>query len=198
MRDDDVIRAFVAIEISEPVRAGLKSLQLKLKQANAKVGWVAPENIHLTVAFLGDVFGARLIRLGSLLDAVAASFAPFPFEVLGTGFFGSPESPRVLWADVREPTGALARLQEQVAAVARSLEIGVEDRPFAPHLTLGRVRARAGVGELTSRLESASNTSFGSVEVERLLLMQSHLEHHGVRYSILHESRLQGATQHGR
>lgn len=193
VRGDDVLRAFIAVEISDEVRAGLAGLQDGLKKCDAKVGWVAPENIHLTLVFLGDIFRAQIEPLGAALGAVSAATDSFEFHVGGTGFFGSPRSPRVLWVGITDSSLALARFQADIAAAVRGLGFRIEDRPFVPHLTLGRVRARAGVDELTSTLALARNTAYGLVSVRRLLLMQSHLEHRGVRYSMVREMLLKGA-----
>lgn len=194
MNNDDVIRSFIAIEIGDEVREGLKALQQVLKKSGARVGWIAPENIHLTLVFLGDVFRAQVEPLAGTLDAVAARIIPFHYEVVGSGFFGSPRSPRVLWVGVNEQGNEVTELQAHIVASVRELGLEIEDRPFRPHLTLGRVRTRDRVDELTSLLALAKSTSYGSVEVHRLRLMQSHLEHQGVRYSVLHESALKGAT----
>jgi 2'-5' RNA ligase len=165
-----------------------------LKTVGARVGWVAPENIHLTLVFLGNIFGAQVAPLSEALDEIAAAVPPFRFAVEGAGSFGSARSPRVVWAGVADPEGRLASLQSRIVGVVKELGIRIEEREFKPHLTLGRVRSSYRAGELTSPLASATNASYGSVDVHRLLLMQSHLEHQGVRYSVLHESALKGAT----
>ena len=192
-RGDEVLRAFIAVEISDEVRSGLASLQQSLKKAHARVGWVAPSNIHLTVVFLGDIFRAQVEPMEAVLSDVAAGTPCFEFSVGGTGFFGPPKSPRVLWVGVQDSSLALGRLQADIAAAVRDFGLKIEDRPFVPHLTLGRVRARDGVDELTSTLALARNTAYGTVNVRRLLLMQSHLEHRGVRYSVIKEMPLKGA-----
>ncbi len=194
MNPEDVVRSFVALEISDGVREALKALQQDLKKAGARVGWVAPENIHLTLVFLGDVFHSQIEPLAKSLDEVAAQTAAFSCDVAGSGFFGSPRAPRVLWIGVKDQDHAVTGLQSRVEAAVRGLGLKTEERAFHPHLTLGRVRTRDRVDELTSRLASATNAAYGSVEVRRLLLMQSHLEHQGVRYTVLHESALKGAT----
>jgi RNA 2',3'-cyclic 3'-phosphodiesterase len=190
---DTVLRAFVAVEISEEVRRGLEVVEDALRKAGANVGWVAPENIHLTIVFLGDMFQSAVAAMAERLDAVTAGIAPFQYQVRGTGYFGSSRSPRVIWAGVEGAGSSLALLQEGAAAAAQELEFRREDRPFKPHLTLGRVRSRRRVDELTSALASHKDTGFGLVGVVRLLLMQSELEHQGVRYSVLHASALKGA-----
>jgi len=192
-RGDEVLRAFIAVEIGEAVRTSLAALQQSLKKSHARVGWVAPENIHLTLVFLGDIFRAQVESLAAALSQVAAGTKCFEFSVGGTGFFGPSRSPRVLWVGVQDSSLALGRFQADIAAAVRGGGLKIEDRPFVPHLTLGRVRARDGVDELTSTLALARNTPYGTVNVRRLLLMQSHLEHRGVRYSVIKEMLLKGA-----
>lgn len=190
---EEVLRAFVALEITDEIRAALGRLEKDLKKGEARVGWVAPERIHLTLAFLGDIFAAQLAGLAAALDAAAAGCPPFAFEVAGTGAFGPPASPRVVWAGVEEPTGALARIQALVAGAVTELGFRLEERPFHPHLTLGRVRGRAGAADLTSRLESFRSLRCGRVEVRRVLLMQSVLSSQGAEYRVRHSSELKGA-----
>lgn len=197
MNPDDVIRAFIALPINDSVRDRLAGVEVKLKETGAHVGWVSPNNIHLTLVFLGDVFASQLPSVSAVLDDAAREFAPFEVSVSGLGFFGGERSPRVVWAGVEDASGCLEPLQKRIAEGVRGLGFKLEDRPFRAHLTLGRVRSRLGVDGLTSLLRSARNTGFGSVAMERLLLVQSHLEHQGVRYSTIHESALKGAGQHG-
>jgi RNA 2',3'-cyclic 3'-phosphodiesterase len=189
----EVIRSFMAIEIGDDVRRSLARFQDQLRKTDAHVGWVAPANIHVTLVFLGDIFASQVAPLSAAMDEIGTACAPFPLEVTGTGTFGSARSPRVIWAGIRDDGARLPALYERLAGAVRGLGLHVEDRPFKAHLTLGRVRSSRGADGLTSVVASANNTSFGFVKVERILLMQSHLEHQGVRYSVLHASALQGA-----
>ena len=190
---DDVIRSFIAIEITDEVRAGLKAEQDTLKKIGANVGWVAPANIHLTLIFLGNIFQAQVDPLARALDETALQFSPFTPEVAGISFFGSANAPHVIWAGIKGSESTLTDIQKQLAGAVRALGFAVEEREFHPHLTLGRVRSRKKADELTSTLALAKNTNYGLIDVRRLLLMQSHLEHQGVRYSVLHTSPLKGA-----
>ncbi len=193
MSESDVLRIFLAVEISERARKEAARLIAHCKQAGARVSWTAPEKLHLTLNFLGDTFRARLAELSEMLDCAAAETPPFSYDLAGTGIFGSPRSPRVLWVGVRDVYGGLARLQSRLSEGIQALGVMLEKRPFLPHLTLGRVRSAGRADELTSALQSANNTHFGTVEVRRVLMMQSHLGHQGVRYSVYHESKLKGA-----
>lgn len=195
---ESVLRAFFAVEIPPDIRAGLVAAQAGLWQLGARVGWVAPENIHVTLRFLGDIFGAQIEPLAKLLDEAAAGCEPFEIEVTGLGFFGPPRSPRVVWAGLRDPQRRLAALQQRIESGVRDWGLRVEERPFHSHLTLGRVRpgGHATLGALTRALEQAKDTVHGRCVVDAVCLMQSRLEHAGAHYSLLHKAKLKG-TNHG-
>ena len=191
--NDRVIRSFIAMEINDEVRDGLFRAQVSLKKSGAKVAWVAPQHIHLTLVFLGTVFEAKVADLKPVLDEVASGFSVFGFEVKDVGFFGPAKAPKVVWAGIDDETQSIRDIQQRLSERVAALGITLEDRPFRPHLTLGRVRSTFGVDRLTSALYSVKSNDFGRVDVKRLLLMQSHMEPQGVRYSILHEASLKGA-----
>jgi 2'-5' RNA ligase len=193
----DLIRVFVALPINEEVRGGLAVIQKRLKQSGARVGWVKPANIHLTLAFLGYVPETQVTDLAAVMDEAASRVPAFRFEVAAIGTFGSPHSPRVVWAGVEDPSGTLSLLHQELVVGLAGLDIPLDDRPFRPHLTLGRVRSRRGVVELTSALGSVKNSRLGGVEAGSLHLMRSRLESQGAQYSLLHASPLTGAERHG-
>jgi 2'-5' RNA ligase len=184
----DVMRLFVAVEISDEVRRSLAAAQSRLRRTPARVGWVAPENIHLTLAFLGDVGADRIASLAAALDGVGREFAPFGYTVAGLGCFGSRRAPRVLWAGVSHGAEDLVRLQAQTAVALRALDVRLEDRPFSPHLTIGRVRSSRGAERLGPLLEAGAGEVFGTVDVARLLLMRSELRPQGPVYTVTHEA----------
>jgi 2'-5' RNA ligase len=194
---DESIRAFIAIEVGDEVRRSLKRLQERLRYCGATVSWVRPENIHLTLVFLGDVWPRQVGAIAESMDRIAAATPAFRFEVEGLGFFGSDRSPRVLWAGVEEPAGLLAGLHPPLLESARQVGVQVEMRAFNPHVTFGRVRSRRNVDALTAEVASAKNTRHGNVAVGRVVLIKSRLGPEGARYSIEHESPLKGAPAHG-
>lgn len=195
---DQLLRAFIAVELPADVRSALAREQARLKLLGANVGWVAPENIHITLLFLGDIFGAQVAPLAAALAAVAEHHASFELAVAGLGWFGPSRSPRVVWAGVNDPAHQLAALQQEVEEQARALELRTEARPFHPHLTLGRVRpgSHATLPALTEALRQAIDTPYGRCAVGTVRLMQSRLEAGGALHSLLHESILKGIS-HG-
>lgn len=190
------MRVFVAVDIGDDVRAALGREIQALKKTHPKVKWVAPEHIHLTLAFLGEIPEERLSEINMAMDAVAEASTVFSCEVKGVGWFGSVRSPRVVWAGMKEEP-ALMELQAGVAAALRQLGFVPEDRAFHPHLTLGRVKsARDGEG-LAALLSGRGEAVFGAMKVDRVLVMRSQLRPQGPEYSVLHEAALssgQGAA----
>ncbi|MFN2166493.1 MAG: RNA 2',3'-cyclic phosphodiesterase [Anaerolineae bacterium] len=187
------VRAFTAIELPDPVRDALVRVQGKLKRAHARVGWTAPDNLHLTLVFLGDIPADRIEAAAEALDAAAGTIPPFRFQAAGLGAFGSPHRPRVVWAAIPDPPPALMALHQALCDRFGEAGFAREDRPFHPHVTLGRVRGPQGVTQLTSAMASANNSEFGEVSVHRVVLMHSRLAAQGPRYTIMRESPLKGS-----
>jgi 2'-5' RNA ligase len=186
-----MVRLFVALEIAEDVRARLAERQERLRRTHAHVAWVAPGNLHVSLAFLGNV-GRELVPLVSLvLDDCAAACPGFSLSVGGVGWFGSARSPRVLWAGVAAHP-AIMRLQEAVAQGLRQLGLKIEDRPFKPHITLGRVRSARGRAELVAAARELADAEAGTVACSRVVLMRSELRPDGAVYSVLHAARFSG------
>jgi 2'-5' RNA ligase len=187
-------RTFIALELNDPTRDALSRVQAEWKSAGAKVSWTRKQNLHVTLLFLGETPLKSLPRITRVMDAVASTRKPFEMVIKGAGYFGSSRTPRVLWAGVEE--GA-----EEVGALFLPLRQGLLDKGvvfkpparFRPHVTLGRVRSGSGLGALTSAIASDSNTSYGRVLVDRVLLWESQLVPQGAVYTELHTSFLEGA-----
>ena len=187
----DVVRAFVGLSIGEEIRARLKEVQCALRRCGAHVGWVAPDNIHLTLAFLGEVSRDGLSPICAGLDAMAPSCAPFSISVTGVGWFGG-RRPRVIWAGVHESSGALATLQRRVAELCLASGVRLDERGFQPHLTIGRARSSRGGEDLARALADWRALELGRWEVRDVRLMRSELLPGGPRYTELHLAGLGG------
>lgn len=190
---DSVVRAFVAVELSPEVRAALEKQMAALRRVGAHVSWTVPENLHITLVFLGDITREAVLKVSGILDEISGDVEPFEVECGGLGTFGSPRSPRIIWAGIQDGDVPLGALQEKLARRLRGEGFRLEDRPFHAHVTLGRVRSTRGVRDLTSVLASDKNTRFGRFRVDHLLLMRSRLGPSGATYSVIHESPMKGA-----
>lgn len=104
--------------------------------------WVSPDNLHLTLRFLGSVEAERLDRLGAGLQEIP--FQPFEVQLGGLGAFGPAASVRVVWLGVEQGRQELERLSEAIEERCQAVGFEAETRPFNPHLTLARARERRG------------------------------------------------------
>ncbi len=185
----ETVRAFVAVDLSDEIRHELDELQRKLKKVHADVRWVKPSNMHLTLAFLGQLPVERIRPLQGLLDEGLPGSEPFELNVIGTGYFGRPSQPRVIWAGI-EASPPLTALQQKTAELLEAGEIEFGNRPFSPHLTLGRVKGRDHTESLLGKLEKYKAVELGRTPVKTVELIQSLLKPHGVEYAVLHRVAL--------
>ncbi|MCE9612981.1 MAG: RNA 2',3'-cyclic phosphodiesterase [Lentisphaerae bacterium] len=188
----DVVRAFVAIELSETVRAAMARLQARLKRSGSHVGWVPPENFHLSLAFLGDIPATAVTGLQAELVCRVSTMASLRIAFEGVGHFGSASSPRVIWAGVLAPP-ALMALQLGVASAARACAIALESRPYRPHVTLGRVRSGRGRDALLAAMQKDAAMPLGEQSASQVVVMQSLLGSAGAHYQVLAVVPLSGA-----
>jgi len=186
------IRSFIAIDVDDAIIARLATLQQELRGADAQVSWSRPEGMHLTLKFLGNVPEERIPAIGDALQGVAAGRKPFRISMEGTGGFPNLRRPRVLWAAVREGRETLISLAGAVDTALAGLGFPPEDRPFSPHLTLGRVKAPNGLECLTAAMQSHTGDSFGEATVREVILYRSELSPKGARYTPLQRAALGG------
>ena len=184
----ETVRAFIAADIGDEIRGRLDELQRKLKQAHSNVRWVKPQGIHLTLAFLGDVPIGKIDPIKTALDQVCQSIECFELEAAGTGTFGRPGHPRVVWAGI-EASPPLMALQQKIVDNLSHAEIVFDRKPFSPHLTLGRVkRIDHHTGPLLEKIEKYEAAPIGSTRIEHVELIQSELTPRGAEYNTLHRS----------
>ncbi len=180
------LRLFVSIEPPEAVRRRLGAIQAELKRLAGRhadeVKWVAPENVHLTLQFLGAVPQERLGAIEAALAAAAAGARPLALEVRGAGGFPNARRPRVLWAGLAGEVEPLAALAADLGHRLAPLGYPPEDRPFSPHLTLGRAREGRGAAGLGGALLAAGASEGVPWRADALVLVQSHLSPAGPRY----------------
>jgi len=175
----------VAILLPDTLRVALATEIERLGPRGRGVGWVVPENLHLTLKFLGGVEPPRLEGVAAALQATAAATTPFELGLLGLGAFPSPTRPRVIWAGAHTGGGAVATLAARVDDALGPLDFPREDRPFSAHVTLGRVREPRRDPALTVALAAGAEKDFGRFRVEQMALMRSDLSPRGARYTLL-------------
>jgi len=133
---------FVAIELPEEIRDKLSAHARRLRELvpAAQASWSRPENIHLTLKFVGEITKDRAARLSEATARAAEHRGPLRIEIAGTGAFPTRGSPRVLWIGLNDLEGGLTRLHEQIERESARVGFEQEARSFKPHLTLARLR----------------------------------------------------------
>jgi 2'-5' RNA ligase len=189
--ESDSVRLFVALELDEKAQALLADYQQRLAGLDRAVRWVRPEQIHLTLKFLGEVPDAEVVPIARALDELAAH-EPFEFEIEGIGTFGSPRSPRVVWVGVRMPNPPLMALQKDCESVLSDLGYPPEGRAFKPHLTLGRVKDPRAGRDIREAVSSVQAQVSGRLmqRAEQVILFESILRPQGSQYIATHKIML--------
>ena len=182
------IRAFIAVQLTDEVRDALREVVRSLsgRVERGAVRWVRPEQMHLTLRFLGDSDTGKLPAVQAAMDAVAASNASFEMRLGGIGCFPNRNRPRVIWVGL---SGEEARLLSLVVALEEELaHLGwdPEGKPFRAHLTLGRVKDERGA----QGIEWAADVQPLAIPIKAIHLIESQLRPAGPVYTLRHLSRL--------
>ncbi len=189
------IRAFVAIPFSDALKSSIAEELSAFRRNDADVRWVNPEQTHLTLRFLGSVERSGIASLSVALEDAAARSGRFPLVLSGTGAFPSFSRPRVLWIGVR-PHPGLGALHARVRDALATVGFDPEDRPFRPHVTVGRIRR--GREAAAGLIESFSASPFEArCKVGDIALVESVLGPGGARHRDLGRFAL-GVSADGR
>jgi 2'-5' RNA ligase len=171
------MRLFVAVELSDEVVAAAARLVDDLRDRahrlapRARVSWVPPERMHLTLSFIGEADESRTQAIERVL---APPLDPESLDLVlgGAGAFPPAGPPRVIWAGVTSGRQQFTRLSDEVSARLASVDVPSDRRPFAAHLTLGRVREAAGLRTRTV-LDGLANIVLGRSVVTETVLFES-------------------------
>ena len=186
-----MIRAFVAILLEDAVREAVAAAVERLRPLGGSVAWVPAANLHLTLQFLGEQPEERLAAAEAALHDAAAGSAPIEAALHGIAAFPGLEQPRILWVGLAQGALEVRALQARVAEALAREGFPREERPWHPHLTIGRVhderRWRREAGPpLRRALAEAATVTFGTQRVTELALMRSDLSPKGARYTVRH------------
>ena len=184
------IRAFIAISISSDIKQELAALIDKLKTSGADVKWVNPENIHLTLKFLGYISPEKIEEVKKVLDGIKSKFTPFKITFSGVGAFPKLSYPKVIWVGIQNGKDDAKRIYELLETELEKAGFEKEERAFSAHLTIGRVRSGKNKAALKPAIESLSFSSDKILEVEHITLFQSTLTPKGPVYTPLYEARI--------
>jgi RNA 2',3'-cyclic 3'-phosphodiesterase len=179
-------RLFAALDPPDSVRRRIAMAAAELKRSAGRaadeVRWVVPENVHLTLQFLGAVPDDRVAAVTEAVRAAASGSRPLALEVKGAGGFPNARRPRVVWLGLGGELDALAALAADLGRKLAPLGFPPEARPFSAHLTVGRARDGRGAPGLGGALAAAAQGDGVPWRAGELVLFESHLSPKGPRY----------------
>jgi len=182
-----MIRAFIAFDIEdEDVLRNLSNAQSMLVETGASLRLVKPENVHVTVRFLGMISPSLVDEIHGEMEKV--DFKPFEIEIKGVGVFPNLRHIRVVWAGIRRGANELRAVFHQLEPRLQRLGFKRDVRGFNPHLTIARVKTSRNKTELIRCIKELEDYEFGSIKGECLRLKRSILTPQGPIYSVLKET----------
>jgi 2'-5' RNA ligase len=189
MEDAAGLRLFIAIPVPESVKAALREVQDELKQVvpSKSVAWTKPDNMHLTLRFLGAVERAQLRDLQESLRVAVTGFGPVQVACERLGCFPDLRFPQVVWAWAHDAQELLPQLVQRVNEATAAFAGQAAEARFVGHITLARPRRlrHPEAKALAVVVKAAVAREFGSWSVEALELIRSELSASGSRYTSL-------------
>ena len=180
------MRAFLAVELPDPIRDGIAALTDRLRPAGLPAKWVRPQNLHLTLRFLGEVSDEQARKLTGLLEAQCTKEEPFQLSASGLGAFPNLRKPSILWVGVHPLEGPLARIQQMAEEAAGAIGLPAEKKAFHPHVTIARIRNPRPIREPLLLFSAEAETLVGAFSVPSMALFSSELTPHGPIYRTEH------------
>jgi RNA 2',3'-cyclic 3'-phosphodiesterase len=185
------IRAFLAIDPPENILQAMSRLQEKLKrEIGGRISWTKPQGQHLTLKFFGDISTEDVKNICSAVQNRIISEQSLNLKIEKLGVFPDNRKPRVLWCGVTGDTEKLSVIQKQLESDFAGIGFPAEERPFRPHLTLGRIKDSRGISGISEALTKNSAFTAGEFNCTELILFQSRLSPQGAIYTKLAEFAL--------
>lgn len=190
------MRTFIAIELPQEIRDFLGRIQEQLKTSGADVKWVNPENIHLTLKFLGEIDEKKMAKISEILNDIAENKNSFQIRISSLGAFPNMDFPRVIWVGIGQGDAETKAIAKELEEKIVRLGIPKEDRPFSSHITIGRTRSTLNREKLVRSLVSMEdkvekeNLTFSATKIT---LFKSTLTPKGPIYETLHNASLKTA-----
>ena len=175
------MRLFVALDLPDQVRHSIAELIAKLQPKSRAARWIKPENLHITLKFIGHVGNEKLSPIQSALSSIHAE-QHVELHFRGMGFFPNEHHPRAFWCGIASSPN-LADLATDIDRALVPLGIEAETRPFTPHLTLARFKSDEGIREVVHTATDMKSTDFGTATETNFHLYESLLKSTGAQYN---------------
>jgi 2'-5' RNA ligase len=175
-------RGFIAVEI--PFANPIQALEQEISELDAKIKSVEPENIHITLKFLGETPANYIEKIETMMKQAVTGIRQHSICLIGTGVFPNERYIKVIWIGIQQGE-KLINIASKLDDQLRTLGFKKENRPFSPHLTIGRVKNIKGKDQVLSLIKKHENTIFTEVNVTEIKLKKSTLTPNGPIYETL-------------
>ncbi|MDP3142993.1 MAG: RNA 2',3'-cyclic phosphodiesterase [Candidatus Omnitrophota bacterium] len=182
----ETLRTFIAIELNPQIKQELAKIQSELKKSGADAKWVKPENIHLTLKFLGATAVDKIETINQALQDVAKNHSSFEMAIAQLGAFPRIESPRIIWLDINQGKEILKNLAREIEEKISVLGFPKENRPFQTHITLARIKSSLNRIDLAKKLKETTPLPL-SQRIDKITFLKSTLTPQGPNYEIIKE-----------
>ena len=179
------IRCFIAVEIPDTIKNKLVHIQGTLRKQIQKASWVKPNNVHLTLKFLGDVDPDNLESIAEAIERVTSLHRSFVLHIGGLGAFPNLARPRVIWVGVRVGGEHVSSLAQDINMALSECGFPLDAKKFGPHLTIARLKARLDLRPYTNQYRQYDRINGAEMSVNSISLIQSQLHSTGAIYSTL-------------
>ena len=183
------IRTFIAVKLPDHVIKRLSECQRDLKKLGMRIKWTRPENIHLTLKFLGDIFPDDVSPVCQVIESSVKEFMPITLCARGVGVFPGIRRPRILWTGISGQTNLLEKLYQTIDAGLNTLGFAKEERKFTGHLTIGRFKENPGAELLIDMMKTYTDMASDEFLVDTVSVCQSDLKPSGPVYTNLSRIR---------
>ena len=187
---ENALRAFIAVEITSEIRKELIRLQSELKKSlKGNISWVEPENIHLTLRFLGQISDAQLEEIKKIVDETAKKIKRFNMDLGVIGAFPDISNPRIVWVGINYGFNQLNEINAELEDRLEIINFAVGEKYFHPHLTIARVKSIDGENSLDEITQKIHPKQLPET-VDKLIIFQSEITPQGANYTELFEAHL--------
>ena len=186
----ETIRTFIAVEIPENIASSIRDLQQGLKDYGIDIRWIRPENIHMTLKFLGDVAVVDIDRISGAIYKAVDGTASISLKSKGIGVFPGVKHARVLWVGLTGQLEYLMRLQKTLDENLKDIGFSKEKRPFKGHLTIGRIKEKINYKKIVDALTAFRNFESETFIANKIILFKSELKPQGAVYTKLASASL--------
>jgi len=186
----NTLRAFIAVEITSEIRKELIRLQSELKKSlKGNISWVEPENIHLTLRFLGQISDEQLEEIKKIVEETAKKIKQFSMDLGVIAAFPDVSNPRIVWVGINYGFNQLNEINAELEDKLEIINFAVGEKYFHPHLTIARIKSLDGdntLDEITQKLRPKQLPE----AVDKLIIFQSEITSKGAHYTELFAANL--------